>query len=136
MTLDRFPDWLDSQFDAVEADQVAPAAAITETERHALRLGAGCIAVPDARDKRSALDYIGRLLSWCRETDTSDKLLWDSKEVARRLSISPSTLWSLTKCGRIKSVRIGHAGDKDKRRLVRYTPAAIQQYVAEQQISA
>jgi excisionase family DNA binding protein len=132
---EQFSKWLDSTFDQIEADQITPAAAIAEAERHALRLGAGSVT-PTGSDKRATLDFIGRLLAWCRQSEDADRLLWDKKEAARRLSISLTTLEMLTKCGRIQCVRVGHAGDKDRRRLIRYTPAAIHQYVAEQQISA
>lgn len=58
-------------------------------------------------------------------TATADRpLLWDAAEAAKRLSISPRTLWGLTKEGTIPAVRIG--------RLVRYSPAALETWIANQ----
>ena len=53
-------------------------------------------------------------------------LLIDAAEAAKRLSISPRKLWSLTDSGEIPHVRIGRA--------VRYPVEAIQQWIDAQQI--
>ena len=104
MTIDKFQAWLETQFDAVEADQVAPTAAIAEAERHALRFGAGDILPSAEANKRSALNYIGQLLARFRSNVV---LLWDARQAADRLRVSPRKLWSLTNCGEIPSVRVG-----------------------------
>jgi hypothetical protein len=134
MKAEQFAKWLGETFDQVEQG-AEPAVVLAEVERHALRLGAGDI-VPAGSDKRSTLAYLGKLIAWCRQSGDAGRLLFDKKEAARRLCVSPTTLDSLTKCGSIQCVKVGHAGDKDRRRLVRYTPAALEQYVAEHQISA
>jgi excisionase family DNA binding protein len=58
------------------------------------------------------------------EAPTLDRsrLLLTANETATRLHISPRTLWSLTKAGDVECVRIG--------RSVRYTPAALEAYIA------
>lgn len=53
---------------------------------------------------------------------SDDKLLLDAREVARRMSISPRTLWTLTKAGSLPFVPIG--------RRVLYRPEAIRIYLA------
>lgn len=48
-------------------------------------------------------------------------LLLDAREAARRLGISPRTLWTLTDEGRIRPVRIG--------RLVKYDPRDLLAFI-------
>lgn len=48
-------------------------------------------------------------------------LLVDSREAARRLGISPRTLWTLTDDERIKAVRVG--------RLVKYDPRDLLAFI-------
>ena len=51
-----------------------------------------------------------------------DKLLLDTREAARRLSISERTLWAMTQAGDLPHVRIG--------RRVLYRPASLDAYLA------
>jgi excisionase family DNA binding protein len=54
-------------------------------------------------------------------------ILVDSREAARRLSISPRTLWSLTKSGEIPSLKIGKS--------VRYRVSDLETWT-EQKVNA
>src|SRR4051794_25991490 len=119
MKNEQFAKWLDLTFDQVESDQTPPPVAVQEAERQALKLGAGDILSPATIDKRSALAYLGKLLAWCREK-IGDAILWDAKEAAGQLSLSPRTLWTLSNSGQIPCRRIG--------KLVRYSPAAIRDW--------
>lgn len=56
--------------------------------------------------------------------ELSDKLLIDAREAARLLSISPRSLWSLTKGGAIAHVRAG--------RRVLYSPADLAAWIDRQ----
>jgi excisionase family DNA binding protein len=50
------------------------------------------------------------------------RLLLTPKQAAAALGISPRLLWSLTKSGEVPVIRL--------RRAVRYSPAALQQWIA------
>jgi len=54
------------------------------------------------------------------------KLLWTAAETAKALSISPRSLWALSKSGEIPVVRLG-------KRAVRYDPEALRRFVAQRQ---
>jgi excisionase family DNA binding protein len=60
--------------------------------------------------------------------DASPKLLIDSIEASRRLSISSRTLYRLTKAGQVPAVRMGRA--------VRYSPADLAAWVESQKAGA
>lgn len=53
-----------------------------------------------------------------------DELLIPPQEAARRLSVSPRKLWSLTQSGAVPSVRIG--------RSVRYSPLDLRAWIETQ----
>jgi predicted DNA-binding transcriptional regulator AlpA len=54
------------------------------------------------------------------------QLLWNSRQAAKALAISEKTLWSLTyPRGTIPSIRVGE-------RSVRYSVAALEQWIAQQ----
>ena len=53
-----------------------------------------------------------------------EPLLLKPEEAAKSLAISPSLLWKLTRAGKIPSVRI--------QRCLRYSPQALQNWVAAQ----
>lgn len=53
----------------------------------------------------------------------SPTLLWRPAEAAKALAVSERLLWSLTRAGRVPSVRIG--------RLVRYDPMALREWVRD-----
>lgn len=55
-------------------------------------------------------------------TESAKSLLITPKQAAASLSISQRKLFDLTKSGEIPSIRLG-------RRNVRYSPAALEQYV-------
>jgi excisionase family DNA binding protein len=59
---------------------------------------------------------------------TEPLLLIKPREAARMLSVSEKTLWTLTKGGVIPVVRVGE-------RSVRYSVAALERWIAEQQIA-
>jgi excisionase family DNA binding protein len=123
-TVPRFVKWLHRTFDAIEAGGDA-VAALDAAASHALRIGAGHISTPATNDKRDVLDYLGRLLAWCR---TQKAFLWHGDEAADELKISPRTLWERTNAGHIPYIRIG--------RLFRYSPAAIQKWIESESASA
>lgn len=54
--------------------------------------------------------------------EQQDRLLLRAREAAALLNVSARTLWSLTKTGDVRSVRIG--------RSVRYAPADLEAFVA------
>ena len=54
----------------------------------------------------------------------NEPLLLKVDEAARKLTISPRTLWSLTRDGKIRSIRIN--------RLVRYDPQDLLAYIERQ----
>ncbi len=54
----------------------------------------------------------------------SERLLVNTNEAARMLSIAPRTLWSLTASGEIPSIRIG--------RSVRYDPGDLRVWIEAQ----
>ena len=56
---------------------------------------------------------------------TITKLLFTPREAAEALEISQKHLWNLTKAGAIKCVRLG--------RSVRYSVAALEDWIAQQQ---
>ena len=51
----------------------------------------------------------------------SNSLLIDAREAARRLAVSPRTLWALTKCGSVPHVQVG--------RRVLYDPRDLAQWI-------
>ena len=57
--------------------------------------------------------------------DVVQKLLLTAAEAAEALQICEKTLWTLTKHGGIPVVRLGKS--------VRYSPAALQKFIDEQQ---
>ncbi len=67
------------------------------------------------------------MLKFMTTPPASSPILVDSREAARLLSISPRTLWQLTKVGEIPSLKIG--------RSVRYRVADLDNWT-QQQISA
>jgi excisionase family DNA binding protein len=52
----------------------------------------------------------------------AEAMLLSVNEAAKRLSVSPRTLWTLTNTGEIPSVRIGKS--------VRYEPSDLRDYIA------
>jgi len=57
--------------------------------------------------------------------NTLPQLLIDARDAARLLSISPRTLWSLTKAGKIPVVRIG--------RRVLYATDTLRAWITERE---
>jgi len=55
-------------------------------------------------------------------------LLWDAIETARQLHISPRTLWSLTRAGKVPHLHIG--------RQIRYSPAALERWIDAQTVAS
>lgn len=62
-------------------------------------------------------------MPFVQPTPSNNVLLLKPPEAAKMLAISTRTLWTLTKRGDIKSVRLG--------RSVRYPVDKLQQYIAE-----
>ena len=60
---------------------------------------------------------------------TTPKLLLTADETARALAISPRTLWSLTKSGQLRSVRIG-------KKSVRYCVSDLEKFIERQKRGA
>lgn len=58
-------------------------------------------------------------------TGGDGRLMITARETARRLSISERTLWSLTKDGVIRAVKVGKRG-------VRYPVAEIESFISRQ----
>lgn len=56
--------------------------------------------------------------------DSANIILVDSREAARRLSISPRTLWQLTRDRVVRAVRIG--------KCVRYRVADLEEWTRQQ----
>jgi excisionase family DNA binding protein len=54
--------------------------------------------------------------------ENSDALLVTAPEAAKKLAISPRTLWGLTKSGEIACVRVG-------RRAIRYDVADLRRWI-------
>ncbi|MEX1231286.1 MAG: helix-turn-helix domain-containing protein [Planctomycetaceae bacterium] len=61
-------------------------------------------------------------------TPQAQKLLLSQREAAQMLSISPRTLFSLTKAGKLPSIRIGSGG-------VRYAVDDLRRFIDEQRQS-
>lgn len=60
-------------------------------------------------------------------TKTGERLLIKPIEAARLLTVSERTLWSLTKRGDLRCIRIGRA--------VRYDPADLRAWISQQKAS-
>ena len=124
-TLPKFEDWLNQQFDAVQAGVGDNAAIMRGASLSALRIGAGDIIgqIADEPTQTATLAAIGKLLAWCRSQPDS-RLLWNCDEAAAMLGISARTLWLLTNRGEIPCVR-------PTEKMVRYSPASLREWIAD-----